>query len=42
MASFGIPDLSAELESDLAIRMAEVEAMLRQQIEGKYPLVIET
>ncbi len=42
MASFGIPDLSAQLESDLAIRMAEVEAMLRQQIEGKYPLVIET
>ena len=42
MASFGIPDLSAQLESDLAIRMAEVESMLRQQIEGKYPLVIET
>lgn len=42
MSSFGIPDLSAQLESDLAIRMAEVEALLRKQIEGKYPLVIET
>lgn len=42
MSSFGIPDLSAQLESDLAVRMAEVEALLRKQIEGKYPLVIET
>ena len=42
MSSFGIPDLSAQLESDLAVRMAEVEALLRKQIGGKYPLVIET
>lgn len=42
MSSFGIPDLSAQLESDLVVRMAEVEALLRKQIEGKYPLVIET
>ncbi|MFM9150658.1 MAG: polyprenyl synthetase family protein [Candidatus Planktophila sp.] len=42
MSSFGIPDLSAQLEADLAVRMAEVEALLRKQIEGKYPLVIET
>ena len=42
MSSFGIPDLSPELEADLAKRMVEVEALLRLQIEGKYPLVIET
>lgn len=42
MASFGIPDLSPALEADLAKRMVEVEALLRLQIEGKYPLVIET
>jgi heptaprenyl diphosphate synthase len=42
MSSFGIPDLSPALEADLAKRMIEVEALLRLQIEGKYPLVIET
>jgi heptaprenyl diphosphate synthase len=42
MASFGIPDLSPALEADLAKRMVEVEALLRSQVEGKYPLVIET
>ena len=42
MASFGISDLSPALEADLAKRMVEVEALLRLQIEGKYPLVIET
>ncbi len=42
MASFGITDLSPELEADLALRMAEVEVLLRKQIEGKYPLVVET
>ena len=42
MSSFGIPDLSPALEADLAKRMVEVEALLRLQIEGKYPLVIET
>jgi heptaprenyl diphosphate synthase len=42
MASFGIPDLAPALEADLSVRMAEVEELLRKQIEGKYPLVIET
>jgi heptaprenyl diphosphate synthase len=42
MSSFGIPDLAPALEADLAKRMVEVEALLRLQIEGKYPLVIET
>jgi heptaprenyl diphosphate synthase len=42
MSSFGIPDLSPALEGDLAKRMLDVEALLRLQIEGKYPLVIET
>ena len=42
MSSFGIPDLSPALEADLAKRMLDVEALLRLQIEGKYPLVIET
>lgn len=42
MPSFGIPDLSPELEADLAARMAEVEVLLRKQIGGNYPLVVET
>jgi heptaprenyl diphosphate synthase len=42
MSSFGIPDLAPALEADLAKRLVEVEALLRLQIEGKYPLVIET
>ena len=42
MSSFGIPDLSSALKADLAKRMLDVEALLRLQIEGKYPLVIET
>ena len=42
MSSFGIPDLAPALEADLASRMVEVEDLLRKQIEGKYPLVIET
>jgi heptaprenyl diphosphate synthase len=42
MSSFGIPDLAPALEADLAKRMLEVEALLRLQIEGKYPLVIQT
>ncbi len=42
MASFGIPDLAPALEADLAERMAQVEELLRKQIEGKYPLVVET
>ena len=42
MPSFGIPDLSPELEADLVSRMAQVEVLLRKQIDGKYPLVVET
>ena len=42
MASFGITDLSLALEADLALRMAQVEALLRKQIDGNYPLVVET
>lgn len=42
MSSFGIPDLAPALEADLSSRMVEVEDLLRKQIEGKYPLVIET
>jgi len=42
MPPFGITDLSAELEADLTTRMAQVESLLRTQIEGDYPLVVET
>ena len=42
MATLGIPNLSAELEGSLASAMVEVEDLLRRQIEGKYPLVVET
>jgi heptaprenyl diphosphate synthase len=42
MAAFGIPDLAPELEADLSTRLNEVETMLRTQIQGNYPLVIET
>ena len=42
MPSFGIPDLSPALEADLVSRMAQVEVLLRKQIDGKYPLVVET
>ena len=42
MPSFGIPDLSPTLEADLVLRMAQVEVLLRKQIDGKYPLVVET
>jgi heptaprenyl diphosphate synthase len=38
MPSFGIPDLAPELEADLTVKMAQVEV----QIDGKYPLVVET
>jgi len=41
MATLGIPNISAELEDSLAAAMVEVEDLLRQQIEGKYPLVVE-
>jgi heptaprenyl diphosphate synthase len=42
MSSLGIPNLDPGLESDLLAGMAEVEVFLRDAIEGKYPLVIET
>ena len=42
MVTLGIPNLSAELEESLSAAMVEVEELLRQQIEGKYPLVVET
>ena len=42
MATIGIPNLSTELEVALSAGMAEVEDLLRSQIEGNYPLVVET
>jgi heptaprenyl diphosphate synthase len=42
MATIGIPNLSNELEVSLSAAMAEVEDLLRSQIEGNYPLVVET
>ena len=42
MATIGIPNLSTELEVALSAGMAEVEDLLRSQIVGNYPLVVET
>jgi len=42
MATLGIPNLSTELEVSLSAAMVEVEDLLRSQIEGNYPLVVET
>ena len=42
MAQIGIPDIDPKLENYLLASMAEVEVLLRDAIEGKYPLVIET
>ncbi len=42
MASLGIPDISPEFEAQLSDGLALVETRLREQIVGKYPLVIET
>ena len=42
MATLGIPNLSNELEVSLSAAMVEVEDLLRSQIEGNYPLVVET
>lgn len=42
MASLGIPEISPEFEAQLSDGLALVEARLREQIVGKYPLVIET
>ena len=42
MTKIGIPDIDPALEQELLASMAEVEVLLRDSIEGKYPLVIET
>jgi heptaprenyl diphosphate synthase len=42
MVTLGIPNLSNELEAALSAGMIEVEDLLRSQIEGNYPLVVET
>ena len=42
MASLGIPEISPEFEAHLSDGLALVETRLREQIVGKYPLVIET
>ena len=42
MVTLGIPNLSTELEVALSAGMIEVEDLLRSQIEGNYPLVVET
>lgn len=42
MASLGIPEISPEFEAQLSDGLALVETRLREQIVGKYPLVIET
>ena len=40
--AFGIPHLDVKLELSLRSDMKRVEELLRQQIKGDYPLVIET
>ena len=42
MGQIGIPDIDPVLEQELLASMAQVEVLLRESIEGKYPLVIET
>jgi heptaprenyl diphosphate synthase len=42
MSRIGIPDIDLALETRLLASMQEVEVFLREAIEGKYPLVIET
>jgi heptaprenyl diphosphate synthase len=42
MASLGIPEISPEFEAQLSDGLAQVETRLREQIVGKYPLVIKT
>ena len=42
MITFGIPDLSPNLEKDLVAGLDKVEDLLRSHIKGKYPLVEET
>ena len=40
--SIGIPDIDPGLEISLLADMERVEALLRRQIEGKYPFIVET
>ena len=40
--AFGIPHLDVKLELSIRSDMKRVEELLRQQIQGDYPLVIET
>ena len=42
MTSLGIPEISPEFEAQLSDGLSQVEDRLREQIVGKYPLVIET
>lgn len=42
MSQLGIPNLDPKLEVDLLAGMVKVESFIRESIEGKYPLVIET
>jgi len=42
MASLGIPEISPVFEAQLSDGLSRVETRLREQIVGKYPLVIET
>ena len=42
MSQIGIPNIDSKLESEILRSMKEVERALREAIEGKYQLVIET
>jgi heptaprenyl diphosphate synthase len=42
MSQIGIPNIDSKLESEILHSMKDVESALREAIEGKYPLVIET
>ena len=42
MSQIGIPNIYSKLESEILHSMKDVESALREAIEGKYPLVIET
>jgi geranylgeranyl pyrophosphate synthase len=42
MSTFGIPNVSPELEQHLVSRMAEVESLLRSHTRSEYPFVDET
>jgi heptaprenyl diphosphate synthase len=42
VAKLGIPFLASRLERELKSGIDDVENLIRRQIEGKYPLVIET